>query len=251
MTEKINDQNILLSELWKKYKNTFKNEALNTILSNYYCYSEIDHSENKDILVFGINPSLRKEDIQEGKAEEPLSFSYSYVNSHKYFSSIKKMMGEYDDRINYLDLFCYRHTEQVKIKDFLKEENGIKFLVDHLIITQDLTEALKPKLIIVKNAGARVFFGREKKQNSRTNKWTKVWMGYEFEDIKGYEEKQAYGYVKRITGILDDPERVNQNIKTTNLEGTIVLFTTYEGYARAQPDSKVIKDLLYIYENEK
>lgn len=251
MSIAIDNQEANLVELWAKYDNKeieCLEKSHSKILRNGFCYSKIDCLDNKDILVFGINPSLRINDPNNNKYIFP--FEYRNAINDKYYSKIKKRMGEYNDRVNYLDLFCYRDTQQVKINDFLKDDDGILFLVDHLIVTQNLTESLKPKLIIVKNAGARFFFGLDMKQDKKTNQWTKVWMGYEFEDIDGYEGKMEYGYIKRITGVIDDQGRVNQDMETTSLVGTIVIFTTFDSYGRPQPESELIGRLLRIYESK-
>lgn len=219
-----------LEELWKKYRDEFeidktdKARSLGEILERGIVRAENDPEET-EILVTGINPSFPAES-QKG------SFGFRYhdhdVQLRPYYAEIKKKLlgNDLNDKAGYLDLFAVRETAQRRMSGFIKHPVGLSFVAEHLAITQKEIERLHPRLIIVKNKGSWMFWGLDATQTA--DKWTNVWMGYTFDQIPGYEDIAGRPWkVRRITGLLDTPDRVGKAIRKTGLIGTTVLFTSH------------------------
>lgn len=117
---------------------------------------------------------------------------------------------------------------------------GIHFLVDQLQITQKLIEeVIKPKVIIVKNRESAAYWGKLADKGL-------IWMGYSFKLIESYE----YGDLYKIDGLLESKERICQDIKTTNLKGTMVLFSQHiNQYTKREkrPTVEAINNILKLY----
>lgn len=173
-------------------------------------------SKQSDILFFGINPSYNGE--KANKIAYPIEGA---VNAYRrYFGPFADLVAEAGSEITwtYMDLFYYRQTKQIGLESLLKKNDGLRFLCDQLILTQQILEWAQPKVIAVCNARAADFFG----VNS-TGPEDNVWMGYDFK----FDQKIG---LHRISGLLDG--RVNPDLKTTTLIGTPVCFTptlTYMG----------------------
>ena len=244
-----------LKILWKNYENSF-NETLRKIISRGFCYTDIQ--TQNDILVTGINPSFRIND--EGNQEFCVSFDYQRKKQEekdRYFKSIDNLFVDEEDKkkVTYIDIFNFKHTDQKEIISLFcreKENKGICFLAENLAITQIQIETIiKPKLIIVRNKGSWDFWGLNAKQDNDSN----VWMGYKFDKIKEFSDCDIpCGQVRKISGLIDSGQRVNfDNLKKTNLEGTIVLFTNHFQYCRKEqrPKPELIKDLYNMAINNK
>lgn len=226
-----------LEELWEKYKNELgietsdKTQRLGEVLDRGMVWAEND-SEKTEILVTGINPSARQKDPAFKKG----SFRYHEVlQCDSYYAEIKKKLlgDDLNAKAGYLDLFAVRETAQRRMSEFIKHPVGLSFVAEHLAITQKEIERLHPRLIIVKNKGSWMFWGLDAGQTA--DKWANVWMGYTFEQIPGYEDAAGRPWkVRRITGLLDTPDRVGKYIKETCLIGTVVLFTCHLQYLKKE-----------------
>lgn len=239
-----------LEELWEKYKNEFSAEMsdqaknLGEILDRGRVWAEND-SEKTEILVTEINPSARQKDSEF----ENKSFRYHEVQHDPYYAEIKKKLlgDDLNGKAGYLDLFAVRETVQKRMSRFIKHPIGLSFVAEHLAITQKEIERLRPRLIIVKNKGSWMFWGLDAGQTA--GKWTNVWMGYTFDQISGYEDVAGRPWkVRRITGLLDTPDRVGKEIRETCLVGTIVLFTSHLQYLKKE-DRPTIEMVMQLYDS--
>lgn len=230
-----------LEELWEKYKSEFSVEMSDKakdqgkILDKGMVWAEND-SEKIKILVTGINPSARQKDPEFFKK----SFRYHEVQYDPYYAEISKnLLGDdLNDKAGYLDLFAVRETVQSRMSEFIKHPVGLSFVAEHLAITQKEIERLHPQLIIVKNKGSWMFWGLDAKQIA--DEWTNVWMGYTFDKIPGYEDVAGRPWkVRRITGLLDTPDRVGKEVRETYLVGTVVLFTSHLRYLKKEDRSAI------------
>jgi len=227
-----------LVNLWLKF-NKFTGIAEITNLGFWYCAADKNRIYN--VLITGLNPSLQI----DGKKFDNCSFEQL---ENRYFTKIKKPIieAELQEETTYLDLFCFKEsTQKTVFSEFLKTETNIDFIANHLAITQNEIERINPKVIVIKNRGSYCFWGKEVIQKS--DKLFNVWMGYKFEKIKTL----ACGEVCYITGLIDSKERINQNIKETNLIGTIVLFSTYDSWNRPQPTKDDYIELMKLAEEKK
>lgn len=228
-----------LLELWRRYEKRFEhNPALNEILKRGFCYSEVSRRE---VLVMGINPSFRRQESGEVKNRKCLSFQYDHVKlNDRYFRQIRNFVGSLDDRTDYLDVFNYRETAQKKLFAFLKDETGVQFLAENLLITQlQIEQVVQPKLIVVKNKDAWMFFGKYAVEHRYESG---VWMGYVLQKVKDTNCGEVY----RIEGLADSKQRVgNGCLQTTCLNGSLVLFTEHYQYCKVdeRPTAAIIEQL--------
>jgi hypothetical protein len=123
------------------------------------------------ILFIGINPSLNKENFLLD------SYDLSHRdNKHPYFKKMENISSYCNTDWTHLDLFYFRETKQDIITDILKQPNGVAFLWEQLQITDTLIRESKPKIIVVCNALAGTFLGKDKDIKQNKN----VWLGYDF-----------------------------------------------------------------------
>ena len=185
-------------------------------------YRFCDNKARKSFLITGINPSFRK---GSSIGSKPFYIDF-FDNSHdNYFSPIKKMLFNEEAYIDlrndtaYADLFYFREKNQNFLqKQLLTTENGIRFVVDQLNLTQHIIEdIIQPQVIVVKNKESWAYWGKLFEQFG----W--VWMGYKFEFIQNIE----CGELFKIIGLIDSDDRIAPEIKETNLIGSVVLFTQH------------------------
>ena len=141
-----------LQELFESYKFT-KHIAAEIIVSRGFVYSEIN--PNAEILICGINPSLRTDFLKT-------SFSYDFdlvKASDRYFKKFQPLINTAVLEVGYFDLFYQKHSKQKDIESFYKTEQGRSFLQSQLNITREILLNLKPKAILVFNKEAFSFFG--------------------------------------------------------------------------------------------
>ena len=236
---------IALEHLWGKYRAAFEAgetehvRGLGKILDRGMVWAENEVGRT-EILITGFNPSFRL-----GDTAGSFKFDYRDVQYDSYYSEIKKTF--LDDRLNakagYLDLFAVRETTQSYVAKFIKHPAGLSFIAEHLAITQREIERLHPRLIIVKNKGAWMFWGLQAIRDG--DKWMNVWMGYTFEKIPGFENDICCGQIRKITGLYDVPDRVGKEIIKTDLSGTIILFTNHLRYMKKElrPTPELISQL--------
>ena len=149
------------------------------------------------ILLVGMNPS------GEGDGIHP------YSNCETEFWDPKhSMMGDYDEKCEYIDLLPVRNGRQTKIHN----DNDLKNryhgrLISH---TRDFIENLRPRLIIFANS-AYYYWG-----------FGNGWMGYTFNKVKTpLDGERKRWKLFQISGI--EPTGVNRFVNDTNLVGTFFL----------------------------
>ena len=122
-------------------------------------------------------------------------------------------------------------------KQLLTTENGIRFIVDQLNLTQHIIEdIIQPKVIVVKNKESWAYWGKSYEQFG----W--VWMGYKFEFIQNIE----CGELFKIIGLIDSYDRIAPEIKETNLIGSVVLFTQHMNQYTPREKRPTTRQLLDI-----
>lgn len=227
-----------LAQLWEKYSGRFQDAGLNEIIARGYCFSEVSR---KKVLVVGINPSFRQNESEGVQNMKCLSFRYDETKTKdSYFKQIRHFMGKLDEETTYMDLFNYRETVQKRLFTFLNDKVGVDFLAENLLISQlQIEREVQPKLIVVKNRDAWMFFGRYAEEN---NYRSAVWMGY----LLKKEADTPCGEAFRIVGLVDNEQRIGfRTLNTTNLLGSIVLFTKHCQYLKSseRPTSDIIENL--------
>lgn len=226
-----------LQDIWNK---DYLKDLFPILKERGYNYSI--NTMQKDILITGINPSFRQDAI-DGNCNFELEVIMENSNYDPYWSSLLKIV--YDDKFDfrsetaYLDIFYFRETDQNYLKrEILKSAEGINFLVDQLTITQNvIEEVIKPKLIIVKNKESWAYWGKLASQGI-------IWMGYDLEKIGDYESGELY----KIKGFVESNERINSERAKTNLENTLVFFTSHFQYVAKskRPDPALVSELMEI-----
>ena len=171
----------------------------------------------KDILIVGFNPSFVEDDNSsfEYPLPEPIGNYWRAVNSMIHSDSLSLR-----HRATYLDLFSFRESNQaVGEKEIVYNTQLFGYVVEQVSLIQNVIEdVIKPKLIIVKNKGAWVYFGLNPQF---------VWMGYQYQFV----EEIACGKVYKITGFQASSDRVNNNRPTSNIVGSYVIFTEHTNVA--------------------
>ena len=207
-------------------------------------------NEHKDILISGFNPSFREGTDHAGIIHGPISNIWNNPNYDTYWSRIKKLLQNEEinlmSRTDYLDIFFFREKEQDFFKkEVLTKKEGILFAAEQLNITMHIVEEIvQPKLIVVKNKESWAYWGKLYQEKG----W--VWMGYAFEHI----ENLKCGELCRIIGLIDFPERIAPEIRTTNLNGTYVLFTKHLNQFTPvidYPSPQLLTAILNWYDGEK
>ena len=122
----------------------------------------------------------------------------------------------------------------------MKSSAGIPFIVDQINLTQHIIEdVIKPKVIIVKNKESAAYWGKLENDGI-------IWMGYKFE----YMKTLVCGELFKITGLIESSERIAPEIKISNIENTLVLFTQHINQYTAKekrPTPEILKTLLDFY----
>ena len=171
----------------------------------------------KDILIVGFNPSFVEDDNSsfEYPLPEPKGNYWRAVNSMIHSDSLSLR-----HRATYLDLFSFRETNQaVGEKEIVYNTQLFGYVVEQVSLIQNVIEdVIKPKLIIVKNKGAWVYFGLNPQF---------VWMGYQYQFV----EEIACGKVYNITGFQESSDRINNNRQTSSIVGSYVIFTEHTNVA--------------------
>jgi len=230
-----------LSEIWSQ---DYINELPDFVKERGFVFSE--NNAAKDILITGINPSFRQgADLNSYGFDFQLALREEKWDS--YWSPICRIL--YDKGINidlrdksaYLDIFYFREKEQRQLKNsILKSQEGIRFLVDQLIVTQHIIEdVIKPKVIIVKNRESSAFWGKFAEQEI-------VWMGYRLVHIQNF----SCGELFQISGFIHSDKRIAPEIKDTNLKNSLVLFTHHINQYLAKekrPTATLINSILERY----
>ncbi len=228
-----------LAEIWEKYKNKFDGKLKEIVDRGYnFCVN----NEPKDILITGFNPSYRE---NEFPGNTSFSFNETKKSKNKYWIEIHKILEDteksldFSDKTAYTDLFYFRNKRQKDIQKFHRDkQTGIPFLVEQLNLTQHLIEeVIKPKIIIVLNKGSWCYWGKFASKGI-------IWMGYDLE----YQRTYPSGGLYRITGLINSTERIANEIKQTNLKGTLILFSKYLRFTKKheRPNAELLAELLEI-----
>lgn len=225
-----------LLEIWNK---NYVNELPEIIKERGFNYSI--NNEQKDILITGINPSFRK-----GDENGNVCFDFKIIAKESkydtYWTSLKKLV--INDEINlinktaYLDIFYFREKDQKFLtKNILTNTSGLTFVAEQLNLTQHIIEdIIKPKVIIVKNKESAAYWGKYAEKGI-------FWMGYELEFL----ENTAFGELYKIKGLLNTTHRIAPEIKNTNIENSLILFTVHiNQYTKKEkrPTPSFINELL-------
>lgn len=207
-----------------------------------YCYSK--NNSQKDLLITGINPSFREGSENFGSFGFDIQDEFKNNKYDNYWGPIKKMV--YDEiqeidlrpKTSYLDVFYFREKNQKVLKnELLPNKYGLKFLAEQLNLTQHIIEdVIKPKLVIVKNKESSGYWGRLADKSI-------FWMGYDLEFV----ESSIIGELFKIKGLINSSERIAPEIKISNLNNSLILFTSHiTQYTKREkrPTTKQIKELL-------
>jgi hypothetical protein len=165
-----------LDTIWNN-PDYLNNDFLKTYINRGYTFPEI---EKADLLFIGLNPA--------GKIENGNSFSYNLkqavIDLPNFYGRYNQLANQIGASWTFTDLFYFKETDSKILDAFLKQPLGVRFLVEQLKITQHIIEEINPKIIVVFNAKARMFFGLE--QNRMENEG--IWMGYEANNQELYEK---------------------------------------------------------------
>lgn len=130
-----------------------------------YGYAQQDNQIENSLLFIGINPSNSENDFQKD----------FYINgnegTHKYFSKFIEISEKTQIQWSHLDLLFVRETNQNRVKDLINngDENTKEFLWKQLLLSKEMIELVKPKIVVVNNTLSRNLMG-----------YYGGWMGYEF-----------------------------------------------------------------------
>lgn len=207
-----------------------------------YCYSK--NNSQKDILITGINPSYREGTENFGSFGFDIQDEFKNDKYDNYWGPLKKMFFDESHEIDlrpktaYIDIFYFREKKQKVLKnELLPNKHGLKFLAEQLNLTQHIIEdVIKPKLVIVKNKESSGYWGKLADKSI-------FWMGYDLEFV----ESSIIGELFKIKGLINSTERIAPEIKTSNLNNSLVLFTNHiNQYTKREkrPTAKQIKELL-------
>lgn len=205
-----------LLEIWNR---NYINELPKVIKERGFNYSI--NQEQKDILITGINPSFRKGD-QNGNMCFDFKIIAKDTKYDTYWTSLKKLVVNEDidliDNTACLDIFYFRERDQKFLtKNILSNSAGLSFVAEQLNLTQHIIEdVIKPKVIIVKNKESAAYWGKYADKGI-------IWMGYELEFL----EDTFFGELYKIKGLINSTQRISPEIKQTNIENSLILFTVH------------------------
>ena len=130
--------------------------------------------QHDTILFIGLNPSYRKND-QDFKES---FWDPGQSCTDRYFKPFVKI-SQYCDNTpwSHLDLLPIRETNQ---KEFEKlEKHHLNFIWENLMISKEILEAHKPRVIVVTNTLARKYLGKDRWIDKK-GKERDIWLGYQF-----------------------------------------------------------------------
>lgn len=206
-----------LDRIWNNPE--YKNDGfMQTYLNRGYAFPEVEKAE---LLFIGLNPA--------GSEVNGSSFSYNLQQAvkdlPKYYGRYDKLAQQIGAGWTYTDLFYFKETNGKMLEQFLTQSLRKQFLIEQLKITQQLIEELNPKVIVVFNAKARMFFGLEGNRTKREG----IWMGYKANNIELYEK---FG-----TPVIDSVESdINHGIKHTKTAPIPIFFDSFISY---QPKTSI------------
>lgn len=144
--------------------------ATNSEYANFPKYFAFPTTIEENALLFiGINPSSSKTQTQFDKYKLE-----QRNNNHPYFKKFEDISEHCQLAWTLIDLLFFRETNQAVIYEILSKPNGANYIFEQLKISDQLIRSSKPRAIIVSNALAKVFLGKEKQKNKN------IWLNYEF-----------------------------------------------------------------------
>lgn len=131
--------------------------------------------KSNSIMFLGINPSFKEGD------EKYNVFFYPSEITNSYFAKFKEIQEKINKNIEinwtHLDLLFFRETNQKTVDLFIKEDPmGVQFIWEQLMLSKQLLELSKPKIIVASNTKVRHLLGFDQNKEKTQG----VWMGYEF-----------------------------------------------------------------------
>ncbi len=126
----------------------------------------------RSMLFVGINPSYNHQD--SARFYYPL---HQEDNEYrKYFSKFEQVSEYTNHKWAHIDLLFFRETSQKYIDEIIKNHPaGLDFIWQQLLVSKQILEAIRPKVIIVSNTKARQFLGKDKFEDKDK------WLDYDFE----------------------------------------------------------------------
>ena len=253
MNEKINQ--IVTDFLFplKKHENSKEELAALSLLLRGFVTCNNDSIEKRPFLLTGINPSFGphkgKWEFFPGGYDEPFTFRNAISNPKRqdYWGKKREQFGdELCKTMAYLDLFPIRESDQRLFEQVFKKPKLTKLRADILSITQDAIEAMSPRLIVHANRQSMYYWGVKPAQevDVDANDYEHPWMGYKVKrvvkDISKFNSKEHLVEIKKlpdcmteerlkkfplymIIGYIDNSERINNNRKSTSLEGCFLM----------------------------
>jgi hypothetical protein len=155
-----------------KINNIWKNSKFNEIQIKGRGYAVQDKIILNALMFIGLNPSYSESNEEN---EEPFYNNPQSGTIHKYFKKFQEISKLTKTPWSHTDLLFLRETNQKNIESIYHQKNGVDFIYGQLLISKEIIELSKPKVIIVNNSLARKYLGFEKNNNIN------VWMGLEFE----------------------------------------------------------------------
>lgn len=176
--------------LYENYDRIFKkyeNASFGTTLKErgYVFQYDVDET-NCDILFIGINPSYTEKE-EKGKKDRS---HYGRDTARAYFKPFGDIHNQLSSNLSreqytnwtHLDFFVHRETNQNEIKKLMREPVGRGFIMENLDIIKKRLIHISPKVIIISNALAREFSGKNRKPD-RKGIEQGIWMGFEFGEM--------------------------------------------------------------------
>ncbi len=213
--------------------------SVQNMIERGYSIPKNVETDNIDVLIVGMNPS------EKGEQKEYPTFDELMTNLQgPYWHAINRYLCK-EYKFEHIDLFALRETHQHLLTKIGDNHNALDFLAQHLFLTQQLIELIKPKLIIIANKSALAYWGKLREYS---------WMGYSYEsvesDINSIERSLE---ILKISGLSTNyPLPISKLLYPdfeTSLVGTKILFARYQ--ANGCPKNKQItkNDIKYILEH--
>lgn len=156
-----------LSDIWKKHSDVDEELISRNFLAPKYVYED-------SILFLGINPSFDE--------KKTLGTNFYQINEenpdHPYFQKFKELTVKAEGvKWSHLDLLFFRETNQKAVDKFIyNNPKGLQFIYDQIMISKQLLEISKPKIIVASNTKVRQLMGYKKDVQKNID----IWMGYDF-----------------------------------------------------------------------
>lgn len=168
--------------LFNSFESLLKNHGL---YNRGFVYQYDDDEQGCDLLFVGINPSYTEKSEEESFSE----YAYGRETARSYFKPFQEIHEDLKTQLTaeqyrnwtHIDWFVFRETDQELVKKLMKdvEGTGTAFLWEQLQIAKERVNRIAPKVMIVSNALAREFTG--KNRGGEPGKEWGVWMDYRFD----------------------------------------------------------------------